>query len=570
MIESNNPEIDVNQLMERVRQEAAKIRSRDNGGLASHPVRQRTGLPTIPEISAPPVPSFSRPLDSKMERTATRLQKARGMIEVSSRIPKIFRGLFRRQGGFNRATLETLNELAKANQQLGKRMQEVTCAAEMQGQWLKTLAGQRRTEAVWMKAAGALVAEVPSLQEKIAELEVKLSTLEEARGAITTRLETTGTTLDTLRRGVQTLQGDNELSGEHLRNLSTFTTQLGEQLRLTAAREQLDHHRDQLRAIQDQFDHEAETLRGLRLDFDRSGVHLRNLQAEADKQAALIAQYTKLEAHFGRLEERQIDEATYVKGELSRHSALLHQSRSPAEGSKPEPSTAMPVPEDARRLDSFYLSFENRFRGTRSEIRKRIRFYLPILKESNAGAPGRPVLDVGCGRGEWLELLLENDLEGVGVDMNGAMVAQCRERSLTAIQAEALGHLRSLPENSQGAVTGFHIIEHLSLETLIDLTSETFRVLQPGGVAIFESPNCKNLVVGACNFNIDPTHRNPVFPETASFILETQGFDNIQLEYLSPVQTSNAKAIPNEFVELRQLLYGPQDFAVIGRKPFQK
>ena len=118
------------------------------------------------------------------------------------------------------------------------------------------------------------------------------------------------------------------------------------------------------------------------------------------------------------------------------------------------------------------------------------------------------------------------------------MVAQCKERGLKVVQGDAIEFLRNLPDRSQGAVTGFHIIEHLPLEVLIQLLMHSRRVLKPGGIAIFESPNCKNLMVGACNFNIDPTHRNPVFPETAQFMLETQGFERVTLEYLSPVETT--------------------------------
>jgi O-antigen chain-terminating methyltransferase len=127
--------------------------------------------------------------------------------------------------------------------------------------------------------------------------------------------------------------------------------------------------------------------------------------------------------------------------------------------------------------------------------------------------------------------------------------------------------LRSLPTESQGAVTGFHIIEHLPLETLFDLLAETRRVLRCGGLAIFETPNCKNLMVGACNFNVDPTHKNPIFPETAEFMLGAVGFEKTELKYSSPVETNGIPGAQDLSPLLRQLLYGPQDFAVIGRKP---
>ena len=218
-------------------------------------------------------------------------------------------------------------------------------------------------------------------------------------------------------------------------------------------------------------------------------------------------------------------------------------------------------------LDSFYLNFENRFRGARSEIKGRAAFYLPFIHEARAGVADRPVLDLGCGRGEWLELLQEHQLNGRGVELNAAMVSECEERGLKVYLRDALEHLRSLEANSQGAITGFHIIEHLPFEILMDLFSQAWRVLKPGGLAIFESPNCKNLVVGACHFYVDPTHRNPVFPETAEFTLASHGFEKIQIEYLNPVVNVKFDASTPELATIRDLLYGPQDFGIIAYKP---
>jgi O-antigen chain-terminating methyltransferase len=132
---------------------------------------------------------------------------------------------------------------------------------------------------------------------------------------------------------------------------------------------------------------------------------------------------------------------------------------------------------------------------------------------------------------------------------------------------DALEYLTAARANTFGAVTGFHIIEHLPFEMLLDLFRQTRRVLKPGGVAIFESPNCKNLVVGACNFYIDPTHRNPVFPETAELMLASQGFEKIQIEYLSPVQGIKFAHSTPELATIKDLLYGPQDFGIIAYKP---
>lgn len=508
MIETSNPLIDVNELMERVRRKAAEVALSEIGSTARSSQRQRVALPSIAAVHAPPALRLSDPIESKKDKLEQLLKKARGMIEVSARIPKLFRGLFRRQGGFDRAVLETISTLAKSNVQLSKRVQELMIVAEQQNQWLGICAGHSQTEAVWMKGATPLLSSLPALEAKLAE---------ETHAA----------------------REERDRVGEHLRNL--------------------------------------------RADFDRSGEHLRNLQGELARLRDLIQTHAieraRLEAHVSHfahlqqmlthLEERQTNDAIYLKGELAQHRSLLHRSLGNA---LPEQNAGVREEvsiHDSHRLDSFYLSFENRFRGERAEIKERVRFYLPFLHEAGVGTIDRPVLDLGCGRGEWLELLRENDFEATGVDLNLAMVAQCEQRDLRVRQADAVAHLRSLPDESLGAVSGFHIIEHLPLEALIDLIVETRRVLQPGGLAIFESPNCKNLTVGASNFNIDPTHRNPVFPETAQFMLETHGFEQVQLEYLSPAQSAFRGEDQNSKV-LTELLYGPQDFAVIGRKPKAK
>ena len=580
MIEPNNPEIDVNVLMERVRQEAARIRVQESNGETRPRARiRRFNLPLIPEMDAPPTLGFSRPLDPKMERSEARLKKARGMIEVSSAIPKLFRGLFRRQGGFNRAALETLAELAKANVQLNKRVQELTIAAQQQNQWLRTLTGQRQSETGWRNAAAAILTDLSATPQKISELEGNLAEMEAAR-------KTEAGDLSQLLETVRILQEDGERAGEHLKNLQGQADQERDRVsvwrdefqreaekkagRLEADRSQIERQGEHLRHLQEHVNREVELLRAAHDELNRHGEHLRNLQGETAKESVRAIHYSNLEAALARLEERVLNDSIYLKGELSRHSALLQISADSAmkkPGGSGDHSTALLAPSEAGQLDSFYLSFENRFRGKRSEIKDRIRFYLPVLGEVKAGQAGRPVVDLGCGRGEWLELLREEGLEAIGVDLNSAMVAQCRGRSLTATHADAIAFLRSLPDESQGAVTGFHIIEHLPLEILVELVHQTRRVLLPGGVAIFESPNCKNLMVGACNFNIDPTHRNPVHPETAQFILETDGFEEVTVHYLSPSELHPFNEGDKNSPLLTALFYGPQDFAVVGRKP---
>jgi O-antigen chain-terminating methyltransferase len=304
-------------------------------------------------------------------------------------------------------------------------------------------------------------------------------------------------------------------------------------------------------------------IRRIREVLVPAGEHLRNLQSQVDRETVQQQRFHELEEIVARLEQRMTDDGTYLKAEVAQHRAVLARLSEPIPTSrqriKPAPSRGL--------LDAFYLTFEDRFRGARADIKKRLKFYLPFIRTAGAGSTEFPVLDVGCGRGEWLELLKDNELAAKGVDLNATMQAQCVERGLDVAHADVLDYLRALPDGQLGALTGFHIIEHLPLEILLDLVSQTYRVLRPGGVVIFESPNCKNLVVGACTFYLDPTHRNPVVPETAEFILSSHGFLKSEINYLWPIKGSPFKSRSAESKLLDAYFFGPQDFSVVGFKP---
>jgi SAM-dependent methyltransferase len=182
--------------------------------------------------------------------------------------------------------------------------------------------------------------------------------------------------------------------------------------------------------------------------------------------------------------------------------------------------------------DAFYLAFENQFRGDRGLIKDRLRFYLPIIERVKANTGNASAVDLGCGRGEWLELLQENEYEGVGVDLNLCMIEECRSRGLKAEFADVIAYLRDLASGSLSLVTGFHIVEHLSFSQLIDLFRETFRVLCDSGTVIFETPNPENAHVSGYSFYLDPTHRNPIPQELLCFAARQAGFEATQVERL--------------------------------------
>ena len=225
--------------------------------------------------------------------------------------------------------------------------------------------------------------------------------------------------------------------------------------------------------------------------------------------------------------------------------------------------------QEDNQLDRFYLEFEASFRGSRETIAERVAVYLPVVKAAKAGTRRSPILDVGCGRGEWLELLKKSGMTARGVDINASMTEECRALGLEVVQEDVLDYLRSLAADSLGAVTGIHIIEHLPFRRLITLLDESLRVLRPGGVAIFETPNPENVIVGSCSFWYDPTHQRPLPPASTRRIVELRGFSQVRIMPLHPfpVEAHFPTDDPGSRDRLNHLFYGPQDYAVVAYKP---
>lgn len=220
-------------------------------------------------------------------------------------------------------------------------------------------------------------------------------------------------------------------------------------------------------------------------------------------------------------------------------------------------------------LDPLYLAFEEQFRGSREEIRARLLEYVPLVREAGAGMEGSEILDIGCGRGEWLQIMQDEGLAAKGLDLNHVLVRECRDKGFAVEEIDALSYLRSLPDNSVGAITSFHLIEHLCFEDRIALFDESVRVLKSGGVALFETPNPRNLLVGGCNFWADPTHLRPLYPETHKFLLEYRGFSNVELLFLHPHEGDQRlpeEEAPKLALRLNEILSCARDYTIVGYK----
>lgn len=211
----------------------------------------------------------------------------------------------------------------------------------------------------------------------------------------------------------------------------------------------------------------------------------------------------------------------------------------------------------------FYRAFEDRYRGARSIIKARLNVYLDFLAPLKTLPQPALALDLGCGRGEWLELLAEQGIDACGIDLDMGMLEGCLELGLRAKQADALGSMRSQADSSLALVSAFHLVEHLPFEHVQEILVEAGRVLMPGGLLILETPNPENLSVGATSFYLDPSHERPLPPALLDFAVEFAGFNRHKIVRLQ----EEPRLHTNVAVDLLDVLQGVSpDYAIVAQK----
>ena len=218
-------------------------------------------------------------------------------------------------------------------------------------------------------------------------------------------------------------------------------------------------------------------------------------------------------------------------------------------------------------FSSFYRAFEDRYRGSRELIRGRLEVYLDFLRPLAGLFKNPAAVDLGCGRGEFLELLLSVGFQAQGVDLDDGMLRACKNLGLPAEKGDALAYLAKLPAQSQVLVSAFHVVEHITFEQLQTLATEAHRVLKPGGIMILETPNPENITVSTHNFYLDPTHNAPIPPVLLEFIAEFFGFGRVKILRLQELPGLADK----KKVSLVDVLNGVSpDYAIVAQKTGSK
>jgi SAM-dependent methyltransferase len=307
---------------------------------------------------------------------------------------------------------------------------------------------------------------------------------------------------------------------------------------------------------------------------DRVERHLQALLARERRNetavAALATQHEELRAAVSVVQQA----AQNLRREIEKLSTAPSAHTVVAGAPPAAPSVQLPQAPSSQfddRNSHKYVGFEDRFRGSPEDIRSRLEEYLPIF------ATATDVLDVGCGRGEFLELLRERGVASRGIDVNAAMVEVCRGKGLAVETADALTYLRGLPDGSLGGLFAAQVVEHLEPRYLTQLLDAAFDKLRPGAPIVLETINPACWFAFFESYIRDLTHVRPVHPDTLKYLLIASGFQRIDIRYRAPypegeklqpvvapgladlVDTLNANA-----EKINRLLFTYLDYAAIG------
>ena len=235
----------------------------------------------------------------------------------------------------------------------------------------------------------------------------------------------------------------------------------------------------------------------------------------------------------------------------------------------------LPQPEEARAIlesleDWRYAGFANRFRGRDEEVKKQLREYVSFFRKD------AKVIDLGCGRGEFLELLGEEGIEGAGVDSNGQMVDICLDKGLRCRKGDILEYLAEWQDGALGGIFSSQVVEHLPPQYLKKLIELSRRKLGPGGTLVFETINPLSVFALVQIYFLDPSHHNPIHPQALKFMLEASGFEDVEVRYSTPLERERLRPLPgadepttilNRNIDsLNELLFGPANYAAIARR----
>jgi O-antigen chain-terminating methyltransferase len=287
------------------------------------------------------------------------------------------------------------------------------------------------------------------------------------------------------------------------------------------------------------------------LGSNHVGMIFKSMEWRVDKLAALHEDVSALMKTF-----------ILIRDKLDRLLAALESKALPTAAQIREVLTPL---EETR-----YTGFEIRYRGDEDKIRAQQARYLPYFE------PGGRVLDLGCGRGEFLALLAEKGVEAYGIEGNGQTAAVCRDKGLRCVEGDILGKMAEVGEGSLSGIFSSQVVEHLPPPYLERMLGLSYAKLKPGGTIVLETVNPTSVFALVHVYFLDLTHHKPLHPQALRYLVESAGFREIEVLLSEPIEAERLQTLPgadektsilNRNIDrINGLLYAPAHYAVIGRK----
>lgn len=482
----------------------------------------------------------------------TRFRRIKGLLM------RVMRLYATRQVEFNATVVKLLNMFQDRFEETVERFNYFRQSEVKNEEALRVIDSRLEQLEKWGAKVNDIAVGVNALQERLQGLENAVRALAEAE-------ETTAKRLTSADEGIRTLGKTNEETAKRLNAADESIKAIGKFNEDIARR--LDAADEGIKTLGKTNE---ETVK--RLNAADEGVKsLGDVSEKAALRLSSIEQGFK-ELH-GLVDDLQLRNAA-IGGVFSELKEKLASGNfTVTQGGKKEAAPSVIDDFEKAWQSADYELFEDESRGDVADIRERLEFYVPLLEK--AAGEGGLIADLGCGRGELLELLKEKGLAALGIDNNEAAVIRGKKAGLDMECKDLFAFLREAKEGSLAAVTAMHVIEHLTPSQQGEFLSLSLKALKPGGLIAMETPNIMNLHVASCDFYSDITHVRPVHPVALRNRMKQMGYKDIDIKFLHPFPQSeqlildapglNEEAKKN-FEKINELIWGCRDCVILATK----